>query len=162
MPFPDNTPTPDDLPFLSVPEIAKLPVDLLAMLQRQIDDRIKCDKATKAHFDAALAMRYKMRAADERHVSGRDTGTVRFDDGDFTVVANLPKRVDWDQDRLADIVARIRDAGEDPAEYVDLVYKVAERKYTAWPEAIRQSFEPARTVRTGTLKVEILAQEDSQ
>ena len=37
-------------------------------------------------------------------------------------------------------------------------YKVPERKYAAWPEAIRQGFEPARTVRPGTLKVEILAQ----
>ncbi|WP_189654955.1 hypothetical protein [Paracoccus mutanolyticus] len=32
--------------------------------------------------------------------------------------------------------------------------------YAAWPEAIRQGFEPARTVKTGTLKVELLPQED--
>ena len=50
------------------------------------------------------------------------TGAVRFDDGDFTVVADLPKRVDWDQGRLADMVARIEEAGDDPSEYVDLAF----------------------------------------
>ena len=162
MPFPENTPTPDDLPSLSAAEIAALPVELLAILQREIDERLKRDKAAKTRFDAGLAVRYDTRAAEERQISGKDTGTVRFDDGDFTVVADLPKRVDWDQDRLADMVARIRDAGDDPAEYVDLAYKVPERKYAAWPEAIRQGFEPARTVRTGTLKVELLSQGGDQ
>ncbi|SNT22037.1 hypothetical protein [Antarctobacter heliothermus] len=162
MPFPANTPTVDDLPGLSLQDIAQLPVELLAILQRDVDERLKRDKAAKARFDAGLAVRYATRAAEERQISGRDTGTVRFDDGDCTVVADLPKRVDWDQDRLADMVARIREAGDDPAEYVDLDYKVPERKYAAWPEAIRQGFEPARTVRPGTLKVEILAQEVDQ
>lgn len=158
MPFPENTPTLEDLPSLSAAEIAALPVELLAILQREIDDRLKRDKAAKTRFDAGLAVRYTTRATEEHQAAGKDTGTVRFDDGDFTVVADLPKRVDWDQDRLADMTARIRDAGDDPTEYVDLAYKVPERKYAAWPEAIRQGFEPARTVRPGTLKIEILAQ----
>jgi hypothetical protein len=38
--------------------------------------------------------------------------------------------------------------------------QLPERAYVAWPEAIRQGFEPARTVKTGTLKVELLPQED--
>ena len=162
MPFPENTPTPDDLPSLSAAEIATLPVELLAILQREIDERLKRDKAAKTRFDAGLAVRYATRATEERQAAGKDTGTVRFDDGDFTVVADLPKRVDWDQDRLAAMVARIEDAGDDPAEYVDLAYKVPERKYAAWPEAIRQGFEPARTVRPGTLKVEIVPQGGDQ
>lgn len=45
MPFPENTPTPDDLPSLSAAEIAALPVELLAILQREIDERLKRDKA---------------------------------------------------------------------------------------------------------------------
>ena len=162
MPFPENAPTLDDLPRLSTGEIAELPVELLAVLRREIDERLKLVKSAKTRFDAGLAVRYATRAAEERQAVGKDTGTIRFDDGDFTIVADLPKRVDWDQDRLADIVARIRDAGDDPAEYIDLAYKVPERKYAAWPEAIRQGFEPARTVRPGTLKVELQAQGGEQ
>ena len=158
MPYPENTPTPDDLPGLSPQEIAALPVELLAILQREIDERLKRDKAAKTRLDAALTVRYATRAAEERQAQAKDTGTVRFDDGDFTVVADLPKRVEWDQSRLAAMVERIRAAGDDPAEYVDIAFKVPERKYAAWPDAIRQGFEPARTVKTGALKVEIRPQ----
>ena len=131
MPFPENTPTPEDLPSLSAAEIAALPVELLAILQREIDERLKRDRAAKTRFDAGLAVRYATRATEERQAVGKDTGTVRFDDGDFTVVADLPKRVDWDQAQLAAMVERIRAAGNDPAQYVDIAFKVPERKYAA-------------------------------
>jgi hypothetical protein len=36
---------------------------------------------------------------------------------------------------------------------------VPERKYAAWPDAIRRGFEPARTVKTSTLKVDLVPQE---
>ena len=35
-----------------------------------------------------------------RAEAGKDTGTVRFVDNDFTVIADLPKRVKWDQAKL--------------------------------------------------------------
>ncbi|WP_371056861.1 hypothetical protein [Rhodosalinus sp. K401] len=159
MPFPENAPTPDDLPALDPKEIADLPVEMLAVLRHEIDARLKRDKAAKARLDGALNLRYATRAAEERRAAGKDTGTARFDDGDFTVVADLPKRVEWDQDKLAAMVERIRAAGDDPAQYVDIAFKVPERKYAAWPDNIRAEFEPARTVKTGTLKVEIVPQE---
>ncbi len=158
MPFPENTPSPEDLPSLSTAEIAALPVELLAILQREIDERLKREKAAKTRFDAGLAVRYATRATEERQAAGKDTGTVRFDDGDFTVVADLPKRVDWDQAQLGDVVERIRASGDDPAQYVDITIKVPERKYGAWPDGIRAGFEPARTVRVGALKVTLKAQ----
>jgi hypothetical protein len=39
---------------------------------------------------------------------------------------------------------------------------VPERKYAAWPDAIRAGFEPARTVRPGALKIEIVPQGGDQ
>jgi hypothetical protein len=60
------------------------------------------------------------------------------------------------------MVARIIAAGDDPAQYVDIAYKVPERKYGAWPDAIREGFEPARTVRTGTLSVTLIPAEEQQ
>ena len=162
MTFPQNTPSIDQLINLPAGEIAQLPVELLAALQREIDAAAKQMKAVTARFSTALEVRFAARAADVRSASGKDTGTVRLVDGDFTVVADLPKRVEWDQAKLAAMVERIRAAGEDPAEYVEISFKVPERNYVAWPEAIRQGFEPARTVRTGTLKVEIVPQGGAQ
>ena len=160
MTFPQNTPSIDQLINLPAGEIAQLPVELLAALQREIDAAAKQMKAVTARLSTALEVRYAARAAEARRACGKDTGTVRIVDGDFTVVADLPKRVEWDQAKLAAMVERIRAAGEDPAEYVEISFKVPERAYVAWPEAIRQGFEPARTVKTGTLKIDLLPQED--
>ncbi|MCB1376697.1 MAG: hypothetical protein KDJ78_21430, partial [Rhodobacteraceae bacterium] len=122
---------------LPVGEIALLPVDLLAAMQREIDAAAKQMKAVTARLSTALEVRYAARAAEARRACGKDTGTVRLADGDFTVVADLPKRVEWDQTQLAGMVERIRAAGDDPAQYVDIAFKVPERKYAAWPDAIR-------------------------
>jgi len=84
MPFPSNTLTVDDLPGLGLQDIAVLPIELLAILQREIDERLKCCKAAKARLDGALEVRFATRAAEVRSATGKDTGTVRFDEGDFT------------------------------------------------------------------------------
>ena len=160
MPFPENTPSTDELINLPAGEIAQLPVELLAAMQREIDAAAKQMKAVTARLSTALEVRYAARAAEARRACGKDTGTVRLADGDFTVVADLPKRVEWDQTQLAAMVERIRAAGDDPSEYVEISFKVPERAYAAWPEAIRQGFELARTVKTGALKIAILPQED--
>ena len=76
------------------------------------------------------------------------------------MIADLPKRVDWDQQKLAALIERIRAEGDDPDEYVDVAIKVPERKYTAWPGHLREAFEPARTVRTGKPKFRLLLGEE--
>ncbi|MBQ0805164.1 hypothetical protein [Sulfitobacter sp. SH22] len=162
MTYPQNTPSVDDMLNMQTGDLAQMPVELLAGLQAELAHATKQLRMASARFNTALEVRYAARAAEARRACGKDTGTVRLADGDYTVVADLPKRVDWDQEKLAAMVARIRAAGDDPAEYVDLSFKVPERKYAAWPEAIRQGFEPARTVRPGTLKVEIVPQEGDQ
>lgn len=162
MTFPLNAPGVDDLPGLSPAEIAALPVELLAILQRELEARQKHVRTAQDRLDAGLLARYAARAAEIRQAQAKDTGTVRFEDGDFTVVADLPKRIDWDQGQLAAMVERIRLSGDTPGQYVDIAYKVPERKYAAWPEAIRASFELARKVRTGTLKIDLLPQGGQQ
>lgn len=157
MPFPQNCPSLPDLPDLPPQEIAALPPDVLVVLQQESEAALKQAKAAKARLDAALVQKYGAQAAGARREAGKDTGTVRFADGDITVVADLPKRVDWDQAQLAAMVERIRAAGDDPAEYVEIGFKVAERSYAAWPRAIRDGFEPARTVRPGQLTIQLLA-----
>jgi hypothetical protein len=162
MPYPENTQSLEDMLNMPAGDLAQMPVELLASVQAELAHASKQLKAATARFNAALEVRYATRATEARRACGKDTGTVRLVDGDYTVVADLPKRVDWDQDRLAAMVERIRAAGDDPAQYVEIAFKVPERKYAAWPDAIRAGFEPARTVRPGTLKIEIVPQGDDQ
>jgi len=102
-------------------------------------------------------LKYGAEAAEARRAAGKDTGTVRLREGDITVVADLPKRIAWDQAKLGQMVERIRAAGDDVGEYVEISFKVPERNYAAWPRAIREGFEPARTVRPGQLTIQLLA-----
>lgn len=149
LPYPENRPDIDALINLPTGELAAQPVEFLAALQQEIDDAARQLKTITSRFAAALDLRYATRASEARRACGKDTGTVRLVDGEYTVVVDLPKRVEWDQDRLAAVVERIRAAGDDPTQYVDIAIKVPERKYTAWPDAIRANFEPARTVGHG-------------
>ena len=144
-----NRPRLADMMRLPLGEVADLPVEMLALLQEDVEHGLRNAKTAKDWMDGVLDRRYAPIAAELRSRDGKDTGTVRFDDGGVTVVADLPKKVEWDQSLLAATVERIRAAGDDPAEYVDLAFKVPERKYGAWPAHIRAAFEAARTVKTG-------------
>ena len=159
MTYPENTPSVDDMLNMPTGDLAQMPVELLAALQSELDHASKQLKAATARFSAALEVRYAARAAEARRACGKDTGTVRLVDGDYTVVADLPKRVDWDQEKLAHIAANIAESGEDPAEFIDTRLTVSERKYGALPEPWRKGFEPARTVKPGALKITLEPEE---
>ena len=162
MTYPKNTPSVDDMLNMLTGDLAQMPVELLASLQAELAHATKQLKSATARFNTALDVRYATRAAEARRACGKDSGTVRLADGDYTVVADLPKRVDWDQEKLAQIAQNIANSDEDPAEFIDTKLTVSERKYTALPEAWRKGFEPARTVKVGALKVIIEPNEATQ
>ena len=110
----------------------------------------------KLFLQGVLHSRFGERAHQLRQEAGKNTGTVRFDVDGHTVIADLPKKVEYDQRKLKEAVEALRKWGENPEDYVSLEVKVAEAKYTAWPPAVRQLFEPARTLKAGkpTYKLE--------
>jgi hypothetical protein len=141
----------------TVQEIAALPVFALFRLQGEAQADLRRAKAIADWLDGALAIRYGDRARQVRASQDKDTGTVRFEDNGFTVVADLPKRVKWDQRRLAELVELIRSTwGEDPANYVKTKFEVSERAYEAWPPMLREMFTPARSVETGKPSYDLL------
>lgn len=144
-----NRPTLGEIGTMPIGEIASLPADVLAVLQDDADAAVKSAKTLKDWLDGAIALKFGERAGAARAAMAKDTGTVRFSDGEITVVADLPKKVDWDQEKLAALVETIRASGDDPTQYVEISFSVPERAYGAWPDAIRRAFAPARTLRTG-------------
>ncbi len=144
-------------------EIAALPAEQPALLQEDAEAALTVAKKLKEWLDGAIGLHFAEKAHAARRNAGKDTGTVRLAEDGVIVVADLQKRVDWDQAQFAVLVERIRAEGDDPAEYVDIAFKVPERKYAAWPSAIRAAFEDARTVRTGKPVFKLtLAKEDGQ
>jgi hypothetical protein len=127
---------------LSAPELACVLDDLAE--QRAafvlIEDKVR----------AALDLKYGARAKQRRAEEGKDTGTIRFEDNGFIVIAELPKRVTWDQDKLRHAAEIIRTGwGDDPADYVKAKLEVSEAAFANWPRPVRELFMPARMVKTG-------------
>jgi len=150
----------DELRCMAVGDIAALPADQLALLKCMADEQLTQAKSISDWLDGAISLKYADRAGDFRHEAGKDTGTIRFEDNGVTVIAELPKRIDWDQVKLAQIAANIASAGEDPAEFIDTKLSISERKYGALPESWRKGFEPARTVRTSKPKFRLVLNEE--
>ncbi len=159
MAFPENIPSVDDMLNMPVTELALMPPDLLAAVQAEIDVAIDRMKAVTERFALALEVRYEARASECRQAQGKHTGTIRFEDDGVTVIADLAKRIDWDQAKLAQIAENIASAGEDPADFINTKLSVSERKFGALPESWRKGFEPARTVRTGKPKFRLVLNE---
>lgn len=132
--------------------LAELETQSLAELDILIR-RVTSAEETARHYkqllQAVLHHRFSLRAQQLRQEAGKTTGTVRFEDDGFTVIADLPKRPEYDQKKLKDAVEALRKWGENPDDYVSVEIKVSETKYGAWPPAVRQLFEPARTLKTG-------------
>ena len=149
MPHLTNTPALADLDRLTIGDIAVLPPDVLLELQTAAHAETARVKKLRDRLEAAIAQRYEAAAAAERTTQGKTSGTVRFEDDGIVVITDLPKKVSWDQDHLASMALRIRAAGDDPLEYLEVSYRVPERRYGAWPEALREGFAAARSETTG-------------
>ncbi len=139
----------EDIRAMPLGEIAALSVQQLALLQDDAKTALAAAQSVKDWLDGAIGLRFGEQAQAARRNAGKDTGTVRLVEDGVVIIADLPKRIDWDQTKLGTLVKRIRAEGDDPADYVDIAFKVPERKFTAWPGTIRAAFERARTVRVG-------------
>lgn len=130
-------------------QVAILPVDQIAALLEDVTE-LKADaKRLDDLLHQGMFARYADRAAELRRAQGKDTGTASITDGDFTVKADLPAKVEWDQAKLREAEATVRSWGEDPAEYLTAVLSVPESRFKAWPDTIKRVFAPARTVGAG-------------
>jgi len=145
---------------IHIGELADLPADQLLNLQNQAAVHLDNAKRLKELMDNAISIKYQNDVTILRDKENKVTGTINFHDGNFKVTSNIPKKIDWDQEKLQKAVADIKETGDDPLEYVAISYKISETKYTAWPEHIQKFFRDARTLKTGkeTFKLEEVKQ----
>jgi len=132
----------------------------LLCLQEQALQHLQKAKMLKDWLDNSIALKYRDIASNLRKIDSKDSGTVHFTDGDYKITSVLAKKVDWNQEKLKDVVSAIRKHGDNPDEYVESSYRISETKYTSWPEHIKNIFKPARLLKTGaeTFKIQPLAE----
>ena len=144
-----NQLTPHQVLAMPAGDLALQTSESLFQLKNDAADLQALAKAVVDHLDRALDLKYSKQAHALRLAAGKDTGVVHFEDGHVQVTADLPKKVEWDQKKLADLVRRMTANGDNPAEYVEISYRVSETKFNAWPETLKSAFAPARTLKTG-------------
>lgn len=144
-----NTLTLNQILTLPVGDLSAYSSSALFQLKNEAADKLSKAKEIAEHIDSALETKYAQRAQILRLAAGKDTGVVHFDDGLVRITADLPKKIEWDQSKLAEITKRISANGDNPHEYVDISYRVSETKFNAWPESLKNAFIQARTLKTG-------------
>ena len=135
-------------------EISQLSSDDLRSLMERLTEMAECLKKRKTLLEDGLGLKFTQTAQDKLKLDGRDTGTIRFDDGAYTIVAEMPKKVVWDQEKLETIIDKIP-AGE-RKHYVKATYAIDERKYLSWSDDLRKFFDEARSVHLGKPKFQII------
>ncbi|WP_288127843.1 hypothetical protein [Thiomonas sp.] len=140
---------PADIAEMSVSQLASLPPAQKQEISRNLDEALDWLKKARTKFDAALEQCYGEQARTALRESGRDFGAAHISDGPLHLKFELPKKISWDQKRLAEIAERIVASGEKVGGYIDIKLSISESRYTNWPPALQQQFAAARTVDSG-------------
>lgn len=139
-----NTITLAEVPNFPIGKLSALSPDQLLFLQEEAEKNLKRAKILKDWLDSSIALKYREISANIRNLDSKDSGTIHFTDGTYKITSVITKKIEWDQQKLKDVVFAIKTHGDNPDEYVDTSYKILENKYTAWPEHIKNIFKPAR------------------
>jgi hypothetical protein len=133
-----------------------LPADQIEMLFEDVATLKARAKQLDDRLYYLLDKRFSGQAATLRQADGKDTGTVRIPLGNLVVLADLPKKVEWDEEGLVNVEFNLLAQGEPVDEYIKVRRTVAENAYTNWPTSLQAMFAPYRTVGTGkaTYKLE--------
>lgn len=122
--------------------------EILRALQIEIDTAEELWKTRKGKLQAALDKKFGERAADVRKAEGKDTGTVTLkEQGGLEVKCELRKKVEWSQEELVAVRARIIKGGGDPDAYMQTEYKISEAVFNGWGKPVQDAFMAARTVK---------------
>jgi DNA-directed RNA polymerase specialized sigma24 family protein len=138
---------------LTAKEISSLETRDLMDLNDQIVKLTSHAKELKEKLDDALNLRFSEAVKNNLQSENKDTGTTRFFDGAFQIVAEVPKKVTWDNEKMEEIVKQIPD--EKRKSLVKISYSIEERKYSMLSYEYQLLFKKARTITLGKTKFQI-------
>lgn len=109
------------------------------------------DEAQAVMIDIEHVIAEKL--ADLRKLQAKEYGVVNLVLDGIKVTETVPKKVEWDQQKLNDLFDAIGTAGDDPRTYMKMELKVAEKQYAAFVPEVKAMFADARTVTPGKPQV---------
>ncbi len=122
-------------------ELAQIIADL-----KEAKAIIAAATAGKARLESELMA--KLGDQVQAQLSDKDygTGTANVVAAGHKIKVVVSKKVSYDQQGLKALADTLASRGEDPAEYLDIKYGVAEGAYRGWPSSLQAMVEPHRTV----------------
>ena len=145
-----NASTPD---LLTIPksDLEKMTASDLADLQSRLLLSMENDKERKKVLDAYLKSKYDADIQSALKNAKKDTGKVHITDGNVGIEVDVPKKVEWDQAGLTDVLNGMKP--EDAKHYAKVSIAVDERKYASAPPDIKSKLLACRTVKPGNPKI---------
>jgi DNA-directed RNA polymerase specialized sigma24 family protein len=137
----------------SAKEISSLEVYDLMDLSDQVAKLTSHAKELKEKLEDGLNLRFAEAVKNNLRSENKDTGTTRFFDGAFQIVAEVPKKVIWDQEKMEELIKHVPD--ERRKAIVKITYAIEERKYAELPYEYQELFREARTITPGKTKFQI-------
>jgi hypothetical protein len=135
---------------LSAKEIGALAVGDLMGLSDQVAKLVSYAKELKEKLDDGLNLKFSEAVKNNLRSENKDTGTTKFFDGAFQIIAEVPKKVTWDQEKMEELIKRVPD--ERRKSIVKISYAIDERKYSELPHEYQELFRGARTITPGKTK----------
>jgi hypothetical protein len=141
----------EDLAGINPKALLDLPIDQLDLLLSEAQANVDTATSVLDGLKSILVSRFESKAAELRRAKGKDTGIVRVIQGDYEVVADLPKKVTWDQKTIGAALDALEavDCDVPMSKLVKVEIKISEGYYEQLTPAQKAILLPARTVKTG-------------
>lgn len=124
---------------------------LKELLQRkaEIEEQIAALKQDLGEVMFDIQDMLALQLQEVRFLQAKETGSVNITVDGIKITETIPKRVDWDQDKLGELFAKIMQHGDKPSNYMRMSLEVPEKMYEAMEPGIKDLFAEARTVKNG-------------
>lgn len=144
---------------LTAMEVSLLETKNLMQLNQQLTELSGKVKTMKEKLDDGMNLRFAEVVKNNLRSESKDTGTTRFFDGAFQIIAEVPKKVTWDTEKMERILKQVPE--EKRKSIIKTSYSIDERKYAEMSYEYQQLFKDARTVTPGKTKFQITSGDQS-
>ena len=143
---------------LDAKSLSQLEIHDLADLSDQVAKLVNHTKELKEKLEDALNLRFSEMVQNQLHDGNRDTGTAKLYEGGFQIIAEVPKKVTWDSEKIEEIIKTISE--EKRKAIIKTSHVIDERKYMQLSPEDKLLFSDARTVTPGKTKFKISIPEE--
>jgi hypothetical protein len=133
--------------------LINLSITELEMLQNEIAEEAAKVKVATERLRLTLGIKYTEAADTQRRRLRKPTGVVHLFIDEADIVCDVPKRVEWDQDKIKTAFSQMADG--EYSRYAKHTLSVAEKDYAAAGPEIVKLLEPARIVKLSPQKFTI-------